>query len=288
MSPLLVEALKKSLYVAETRPMGVFLDMPEAEYHAVKAFSYSGAKEFFKSPAHFQAYQRKEWEVDPDREKFKAVHLLCLEEHRRENLVVRDGVWRDKLKAEVQELQKAGKLVLKQKDLDDANVIAEKIKAHALAGAILSSSNTYTEVSLFWIDERTGVYCKARIDSLTVDDELTLGDLKNFGSLANDHVLWKQITDSKYHWQMAHYDDGLFAVFKQRAKDKFWIFVEDKDPFGIKVRTCTDPMIERAKVDLDPLLPRFKECEEDKVWPCYPEEAEPANLTKFGWEVGNE
>jgi hypothetical protein len=166
-------------------------------------------------------------------------------------------------------------------------LIAERIKAHSLAGSILASPNTHTEVSLFWICPRSGTYCKGRIDSLTIDTELTLGDLKNFGCIAEDHILWDSITKKKYHWQMANYDDGLEATFGKRAVDKFWIFVEDKDPFGIKVKTCTDAMIERAKVDFDPLLPRFKECEEDNTWPGYPEEAEAANLTKFGWEIND-
>lgn len=265
------------------RRLGLFLDLPEADYHAVKAFSYSGSKEFAKSPAHFKAYGEKEWEIDPDREKYKAVHRLCLEE-KSSKIVVKDGVWRGELKAEVQKLQRAGNIVLKADALEDAKTIARKIREHSLAGLILSHS--LCEVSLFWMEE--GVYCKARIDILSVTDAgICLGDLKNFGDISGEELIGYQIGRNKYNWQMAFYSRAIEAVFGYPPIKRYWIFVEDKEPFGVKVRNCTDAMSEAGWLGLSQLLPRFKECLEDDVWPCYAEDEADAGMPdRFFQTVG--
>lgn len=251
------------------RRMGLFVDLPEAEYHGVKdAFSYSFSKAFSKSPAHGQAYLRKEWEIDPDREKYKAVHRLALEETS-DHIVVKEGVWRGPLKEEVQRLQAEGNIVLKQEAFDDAFVIAKKLREHSLAGQILE--NSLCEVSIFWMEGE--VYCKARIDILLLTEHgIVLGDLKNFGGLESEELIGYTIGKNKYHWQMAFYSRAIAAVFKQDPIKRFWIFVEDTEPHGVKVRNCTDPMWEAGWIAMKPLLERFKECSDDDVWPCYAED----------------
>ena len=87
---------------------------------------------------------------------------------------------------------------------------------------------------------------------------------------------------------MALYSRGLEQVFERKLTGRYWYFVEGKPPHGVKVRTCTEPMIERANVDLDAILPEFKTCEETNNWPCYSEEAQAANLTSYGWEINYE
>jgi hypothetical protein len=263
------------------RPLGLFLDMPESDYHRVKAFSYSFSKEFSKSPAHGQAYLKKDWEIDPDREKYKAVHLLALEDNP-SRIIVRDGVWRGALKDEVIGLQKIGRVVLKSEALEDAKTIAHKIRSHSLAGLVLQ--NSLCEVSIFWMEN--GVYCKARIDILSVTDAgICLGDLKNFGDISREELIGYQIARNKYNWQMAFYSRAIKAVFKQDPIKRYWIFVEDKAPFGVKVRNCTDPMAEAGWLGLEPLLPQFAECLESDVWPSYAEDEADAGMPDWAFQT---
>ena len=262
------------------RPMGLHIDMPEAEYHAIDAFSYSGSKEFAKSPAHFQAYQKKTWEIDPDREKYKAVHLLCLEPELQGRLKIVDGVWRDKVKAEVQALQQAGNIVLKTDARNDAQAIADAILEHSLAGPILKKS--LAEVSIFWVE--AGVYCKARIDILSVLPQgVVLGDLKNFGSLANEHLIGSQVARNFYHHQMAWYSRAIEVTFGEQPIARYWIFVEDKKPHGVKIRNCNDAMAESGWASISALLPRYKECKEDDVWPNYAEDEQDVELPHYAF-----
>lgn len=262
--------------------MGFFPNLPEAEYHAVKAFSYSGSKEFAKSPAHYQAYCRKEWEPDADREKFKAVHLLCLEPEMHNRIVVKDGTWAGKVKSEVQELQKQGFIVLKPKALEEAKEIAATVLSHSLAGLILSQS--LSEISLFWDED--GVYCKARIDILSITPHgIVLGDLKNFGSLASEHLIGHQIARNYYHHQMAFYSRGIEKTFGQPPIKRWWLFVEEKAPHGIKLRGCNDAATEAGWLAISQMLPRFQSCLEDDVWPSYPEDEEDALLPDYAFQT---
>ena len=272
--------------IGENLPLGVFYNMPEGEYHSVKALSYSGMKELRRSPAHFQAYLNKEWEVDSDREKYKAVHVLCLEPEMHSKIVIKDGTWARALKDEVIALQKEGKLVLKSEKYEEAKNIAAHVMNHPIAGNFFRSSKP--EVSLFWVDDRTGAYCKARIDALYVpeneNDDIHLGDLKNFGDLSGEGLINYQITERLYHWQMYFYSKGIKAIFGKAPKLVQWTFVEEKAPHGVKVRMCTDAMLERAGNDIEPLIEKYAECSADDVWPGYEDDALDADLTSYGWE----
>lgn len=273
------------------RMLGLYTNLPEAEYHAVKgAMSYSGSKEFAKSPAHFKAYLNKEWEINADREKYKAVHLLCLEPELQERIVIKDGRWANGLKAEVEALQRQGKIVLKQADHDDAKEISKEILAHPLAGLILSKS--MAEVSLFWIEpvEGTdGVYCKARIDILSIIEAgICIGDLKNFGSLADENLIGTQVARMKYTSQMGWYDLAVLRVFGVKPIRNYWVFVEDAKPFGIKVRSCNQAMLESGLMGITQLLPYYQQCLADDTWPNYAADEIDVALPDWGYATVGE
>lgn len=276
-------SLPKGYKDEQGRLMGLHLNLPEAEYHAVKAFSYSGSKEFARSPEHFKAYLNKEWEVDPDREKFKAVHLLCLEPELHDRLVVVDGVWRGKVKEQVQELQKQGKIVLKPDAKEEAETIASRMKAHSVAGPVLSKS--ICEVSIFWIED--GVYCKCRIDILAIVPGygICLIDLKNFGDLSSEGLIGYQIGEKKYFMQMAWYSRAIEVVFGEAPKKVSWFFVEAKPPHGIKIRTCGHALLEPGWIAISSMLPSYKECLENDVWPGYAEDEQDAGMPDKYFQV---
>jgi hypothetical protein len=263
--------------------MGAFFDMSEATYHEVKdAFSYSLSKEFRRSPEHALTYQSKEWEVNEDREIFKAVHLLCLEPELQERIVIKDGTWSGALKKEVQELQAKGCIVLKQKGFDKAKAISEKVLNHGLAGLILK--NSQAEVSLFW--EEDGCFCKARVDVLAFTAHgIVLADLKNFGDLSNEHLIGSQIARMNYIDQMAWYARGIEQIFGQAPFKRVWIFAEDKLPHAVKVRECDDAMMEAGWLSMSQYIPKFKQCQEDNVWPSYPEDEAVAKVPDWAFEV---
>lgn len=274
-----LDTLPKGYFDEQGRRMGLWLNLPESEYFPIFAFSFSGSKALQRSPMHFQNYLKKEYKIDPDREKFKAVHVLNLEPEAHNRIVVKDGKWAGDLKKEVYELKSKGFIVLKKDDHEEAKAITECMKAHSLASAILS--NSLCEVSIFWVQD--GIYCKCRIDVLSITEHgICLGDLKNYGDLSNEYLLGDHIGKQKYNWQMAHYSNGIRSVFGQDPIKRYWIFVEDKSDdgvnHGIKVRNCPDALVDAGEASLAPLRLLFKECTEKNEWPGYSEEESDAGM----------
>jgi len=248
--------------------VGVFLNLKEEDYFAVKAFSWSYSKEFAKSPAHGQAYLSKEFKIDPERQFFKAVHCLTLED-RPDDIVVVDGTWSAKVKTDVIEpLLKQGKLVVKQADYDDAKNVAAGLKANPKVTDLLNRSES--EVSIFWTDPSSGVYCKARIDLLgAYNEDYVIGDLKSFGDLHAEKLIGWQVIDKFYHHQMAFYSMAVQHIFGKFPKYHRWIFCEGKPPFAHKVRTCPENLLNTGWQEMNKMLERYKACQEFGTWPAF-------------------
>ena len=269
----------------DERPVGVFLDMPENKYFQVKAFSYSYSKEFAKSPAHGQAYLQKEHRIDPDREFFKAVHYLTLEGNDSSHISIVDGTWSAKIKADViAPLKAQGKLVLKQDDYDTALKVSASLKANQKVKALIDCC--MPEVSIFWTDHATGVYCKARLDMVGVyNGDMVLADLKSFSDLHNEKLMTYQVLNQSYQNQMAFYSMAINAIWQKFPKHLRWIFCEDKAPYANKVRTCPEQLLNEGWATMTKLLSSYKSCQEFDSWPGFEEEEKELELPRSNQPV---
>lgn len=274
-----MDNLFKHTIDAQGRIIGAVLNMPEDDYFAIDAFSYTGATDFSISAAHFQARKNKPRKLNPSREKYKAAHLLTLEKEQRERLVIVDGDWRGKVKDEVTALKRQGKIVVKQAAYEDAIGIATAIMKNKKAGEIIIKS--HCEVSLFWI--RDGVYCRCRIDALAFTPEgIWITDLKNFSELHNERLLTYHINEEKYHWQMAFYGEGVRAVFGSNPSRYRWIFVEEDAPHTVRVKNCPDALIQ-VGAQIFTYIPQFKECMATNEWPVKEYEEDDAGLPAYAF-----
>lgn len=234
------------------------------------------------SPAHGQAYADKEWEADPTREMYKAAHLLTLEPEEHARIVIKDGRWAGALKEEVETLQGQGYLVLKQKDFDTARAMSASIKSCPRAADALKKS--IPEVSLFWMEETPEglVYCKARLDALTLDDSgIFLHDMKAFTDLSDEELLGIQVMKRGYHMQFGWYSRGIFKVFGEGPLKCSWAWVEDEKPYGVKLRSCPPSIIDQGWAPFPDLLKRYAKCERDNIWPLYDDEETDITMPKF-------
>lgn len=264
---------------------GVYYNMPESEYFAVSALSYSGMKELRKSEAHLKAYWESEHEVSASRQKLKAAHYLTLEDGV-DRIAIVPGTWRGPVKDEVIRLQGEGKLVIKPDHLIEAKFMAAAIKKHSIMSAFLK--NAYPEVSIFWEEETEfgKAPCKARIDALAITEngDVCFADQKAFDDLLNDHLVSSQIYTQRYHWQMAWYSRAIFHGFNKHAFKKSWFFVEDSAPYGTRLLNCPDAIIEKGDEAVTKYLPIFAKAFNQNKWPCYPETEEDAGLPSYAWE----
>jgi exodeoxyribonuclease VIII len=209
---------------------GVYHDMPETAYHAIEAFSASGAKQLLRSAAHYVASRAEPREPTPNMQLGTAVHRLVLEPDRAGDVIAAPDVdRRTKAGKEAYEAFKqasAGKLVLAPEDYERAHRCADAVAKHPIAWQLFSGAET--ETTSLW--HRDGVRCKARVDAIS---GTAIVDLKTTQDASPEGVA-KAIASFGYHVQEAHYRDALEAqgMFAERF---VFVFVETQAPYLV---TC--------------------------------------------------
>lgn len=94
-----------------------------------------------------------------------------------------------------------GKTFLSARTISQIELAASAIEANPALAALFS--NGFAEVSIFWVDERTGVHMKARLDYLTLG---TITDLKTFSN-SQDKPLAQAVANA-----IASYGYGVQVV----------------------------------------------------------------------------
>ena len=122
------------------------------------------------------------------------------------------------------------------------------------------------EVTIRWVDERTGVKCKMRAD-LECDEFDFGGDLK---SAANAHprAFARAVAEHRYHQQHAHYTEGWKAI--DRPKQNFLFFVVEKGKVNAPGVYHIPAEAQRRGHELrDRGLDTLKRCLDTGRWPTY-------------------
>ena len=180
---------------------GIYLNLPEADYHADPALSASGIKNLLQSPADywFQSVH------NPDREDFDTTatakgtlyHLMFFEPERFKetyaikpegmSFATKDGkAWR----ADHEHMQ-----IVKYEDVQEVarhRALAEKRGLFEFIG------EGHSEVSIFWTNA-TGNRCKCRVDRLAANAAFDLKTFSNSQRKDLDMCLAHTIYYEKYH-----------------------------------------------------------------------------------------
>lgn len=144
-----------------------------------------------------------------------------------------------------------------------ARAMAHAIEEHPLAPKVLQSG--LHEASLVWVDEETGVKCKARLDALNPP---AVGDVK---STLNAHPAQfeKAIWNFGYHRQAAIYLDALAALGREDVTDFVFVAVEKSAPYDVIVRPAGESVIAAGRMAYKRALFTYKKCRETDTWPGY-------------------
>src|SRR5579864_9290707 len=92
--------------------------------------------------------------------------------------------------------------------------MADAIRRHPLAGALLDPGRGSAEQSLFWADEDTGIWRRARLDGLPAPRpgrRLVIPDYKTAERADRDSIR-KAVANYGYHIQAAQYTKGVRAL----------------------------------------------------------------------------
>lgn len=263
---------------------GVYYDLPEADYHAQHDWlSWSRMKLLIppSTPAHFKASLKKGEERKRHFDLGKVVHRLVLGEGAEFEVVQAlnkqkkpyEATSYDTVSAQVDRdrIYSEGRVPILRAELDAAEAMATSVGQHRIAAALLSEGKP--EVSLFWIDDETGVKCRARLDWLPNPDigarRLVVPDLKTaldgsalaFGKAAANHG---------YFGQWTHYLDGVRALGINKDPAFLFVVVEKDDPHLVNVGQFVkrDDVIQ-ARRAVDHCRRLYTECLASDAWPGY-------------------
>jgi len=248
--------------------------MPLSQYHrgdicvgpSVSSSSLRKIMEY--SPAHFFAYSplNPNRRPEPDKKAFRlnrALHHLILgeaffsklfivhpeaiadDEGKDAGLVKPWNNHRKKCKAWIAEQQADGKTVLTPDEVEQIIGMSKTLAENSeVREGILRG---WVERSMFWQDEETGLWVKARPDS--IPRNLEYGDLKGTGTTVRWDDMQKSIEDWRYYQQAALVAEGTRILFGEEMKQFTYVFVENKYPHCVDTVEIKDDDLKRGHED---------------------------------------
>lgn len=267
--------------VAEHRIIDGISEESHESYLAGPGLSFSGLKEFRKTPAHYLASKSRESEETASQRLGTLAHMAILEFDRFKKTVKAIDGHRGKteVKAAIASAEAEGWYVCKPDEYQDAMRMAKAVLNDPDAKALLS--NGVAERSIRWTDPETGVMLKCRPDYLRNDGIVV--DLKTYDDLSESNVQ-RQIHKMLYHWQSAHYLNGVNGALKLKERSTMFahIFVDTK-AFVCRVFVLDDASLEKANSEIRPLINAYAECLKTNNWPGYPQGIVTTSLPSYAW-----
>ena len=238
-------------------------------YHGVDALSNSMLSRLKKSPLHLRNYLQSEHTPTPAMLRGTAVHTAVLEPALFElewtklpdlNYSTKAG---KEVKAELAEKYSPDRMI-KADAYDDIIAMRDSVLSHPIAADIIAQSDA--EVSRFWIDGKTDVICKARIDLMPRIEsgwEDCIVDLKTTRDCRD---MSRTMANLGYARGAAHY----LSSFDIRTRF-ILICVESQSPFGTICYEINSAAIEYGKREQERLVAEYAALPEDMdEWPGYP------------------
>lgn len=168
------------------------------------------------------------------------------------------------------------KQIISQNDLDGADAQrAAFYRVKALASLMRSGD---AEASVFWIDEATGLRCRARPDWLNWKGRsaVTPLDVKTISDLTAENVQ-RAVVSYGYHRQAAHYSNGLRACGLQIDEFVFG-FVSSSYPYLAAAFVLDDETLQQGQDEVSELLAFYADCKKRNDWPAFGEGYSPLSL----------
>lgn len=257
--------------------LGIHADLSNTDYHADKtSLSSSGARKILapSTPAHFRYEQDNPQPATKTFDYGNAAHKRVLG-NGPELVVIEHDTWNTKAaKAEVAEARERGAIPLKQHEMDMINGMADAIRRHPLASALLDPAYGAPEQSGFWIDGPTGIRRRVRFDWLPSiqSGRLIIPDYKTAAD-ASDDAMQRDIAKYGYNQQADWYEEAARALGLGGQDAELLLIVQEKKaPFLINVIGIEfgSRIIGGAKNRA--AINTFAECMSTGNWPGYGDE----------------
>jgi hypothetical protein len=263
--------------VVQGAPMGVHAGIPIDEYHRSPALSCSGLHDFARSPFHYHALH-----INPRRPRQperagqlegNLAHCAILEPSTYdERYAIGAGedkrlkAWKDL----IDHLEQTGDRRTVIKPSQDAAAQAMAMSVRSIPDVAELLAQGAPELSAFWTDQRTGVYCRCRPDWVhwVSDRRVILLDVKTFSD-ASPAEFARQIPRKGYHRQAAWYSEGFARASGFEVMAFVFVVVETEWPFAASAAMLDEQSLEAAHKDNVALRERFAQCQRTDTWPAF-------------------
>jgi hypothetical protein len=250
---------------------GLFPNISHNDYHKIEAVSNSYLSRLSKCPAAAKIPQ----EETPAMILGGAFHSLLLEgevafSYR---FAVADAVdkrtkegkaWWAKFQAD-----NPDKTIISKDDLDNMQEMANAVIKHPFAIKCLAEGRS--EMSVFWVDEETGLYCKCRPDRIPDGDHGVIVDVKTTQN-ADKRAFAHTVNRYGYDRQAAFYIDGFNAECSAKVDAFIFIAVEKDPPYKVGCYTLSEGDISVGRTKYRELIAKERVCRENGEWPHYDDE----------------
>lgn len=217
------------------------------DYHASAGISRSGISRLKMSPFHYwNAY------LNPDKAEESKSKSMNFGDLVHRVLLDKEDIYRDDFtKAQL-------------KTYHNVMQACEAILSNPKTGKFIDAGGL-VEKSIYWVDEETGVLCKARPD--TWFDDIVI-DIKTTVSAKKEDYK-KSVIKYDYHIQAAMMLDAIENATGKRPCYFAHIVVENKSPFATALYFISDEKINLGQYEYKQQLQIYKECLAKNEWPSY-------------------
>jgi hypothetical protein len=158
----------------------------------------------------------------------------------------------------------ADKEIIDEADYHKLLGIAQSLQDNAEVVRLLKRGES--EVSLAWVDDATGLQCKARCDWLHIaDDHAVILDLK---TTQDAKRFPESMLKYGYHRQAALYQRGV-QILTGKPATVYMLAVETTAPFACRVAPVDADAIAIGAAEVDELLATVAESVATDTWPSY-------------------
>lgn len=265
---------------------GVYDAMPNAVYQADPvpggSLSHSGARKLLP-PGCPALYRHWAAGGDPRTHEFDvghAAHRLVLGAGSNISVVDADD-WRTKAAREQRDEAHAGGLTpILRADYDNVHAMAEALRAHPIASALFRSGRP--EQSLFWVDDETGVWRRARLDWLPNPGagRLIVPDYKTTISAEPSH-LSRALYNYGYYQQAAWYLDAVTALGLGADPAFVFVFQEKTPPYLVTVCEPDASALMWGRARNLKALDVYRLCKATGHWPGYTDDVISIGLPRW-------
>lgn len=250
---------------------GVEFNQPFEVYHSVDAIHAGFLEDFLISPAHGVLAVDTPLTMSTNILRGLLTHCRVFEPELYEYryAFLPPGIKNDKRLKAYKEFAAAndGREIINNADRAAVEGMYTAISYHAAVGPLLLGKSGKSEVSVYAIDDETGLPLKARLDRWLIEDCL-IADLKCISFLAKDRTLQSMLLDRGYARKMAFYQH-VCELAGYTVEDACLVYVEQSPPHGIKWGRIADVVLKEAMKEVRQTLKDVAKCVEENYWPNY-------------------